>query len=103
MKPYLIRPDIINLTPILEAYGVTYDEVLSKSRTGRINEARMVAIYLMYENGYSQGLIAEQFNRERSTMSNAIKRIKAYCDSYPEFRQKIIDLEAKVFSKDAWN
>lgn len=60
-------------------YNVRWSEILGKNKTKRVTMARHVGMYLCIERcGMSQEEVGKMFDRERSTVPHAVKKIKAF-------------------------
>jgi len=86
-------------TAAARAYNVPLDTLCGKSRMATINKPRKIAIYLCRQSGLSLNEIGKFFNRDVSSVSNAIQSVKdklAEKDGYSfEFEIKDILAEAK--------
>lgn len=58
------------------AYQLPLDSLCGKGRMAPINRPRQIAIYLCRQAGFSLSEIGKFFNRDASSISNAIKNIK---------------------------
>ena len=80
------------------AYGVPLDSLCGKSRVAGVNKPRKIAIYLCRQSGLSLCEIGKFFNRDVSSISNAIQSVKnkLAADGYSfEFEIKDILMAAK--------
>ncbi len=70
-------------------FGLTRDDLTSKSRSRPLTTARHVAMYLLREcTGLSLIKIGEQFDRDHTTVLHGIKKIETLMrDRAPIFRQ----------------
>ena len=86
-------------TAAARAYNVPLDTLCGKSRMATINKPRKIAIYLCRQSGLSLSEIGKFFNRDASSISNAIQSVKnklAEKDGYSfEFEIKDILAAAK--------
>jgi len=86
-------------TAAARAYNVPLDTLCGKSRMATVNKPRKIAIYLCRQSGLSLCEIGKFFNRDVSSVSNAIQSVKnklAEKDGYSfEFEIKDILAEAK--------
>jgi len=86
-------------TAAARAYNVPLDTLCGKSRMATVNKPRKIAIYLCRQSGLSLNEIGKFFNRDVSSVSNAIQSVKnklAEKDGYSfEFEIKDILAEAK--------
>jgi len=86
-------------TAAARAYNVPLDTLCGKSRMATINKPRKIAIYLCRQSGLSLCEIGKFFNRDVSSISNAIQSVKnklAEKDGYSfEFEIKDILAVAK--------
>ncbi len=94
-KPVKIA-DVMDV--VANYYDVTVDQLKSKKRTQDLAFARQVAMYIVREKiGASLNQIGRAFgNRDHSTVSHAIQKIKKQYDSEPRFKGTIKDLLAEV-------
>ena len=79
---YMIAPGVKETISSLirqsrDRYGISYEEMQSKSRKDRVVEARMYAMYLIRKNfDYSLREIGLLFNRDHATVIHACKTIE---------------------------
>jgi chromosomal replication initiator protein len=59
------------------AYQIPLETMLGKGRMASINRPRQIAIYLCRQVGFSLSEVGKFFNRDVSSVSNAIKNIKS--------------------------
>jgi chromosomal replication initiator protein len=59
------------------AYQIPLETMLGKGRMASINRPRQIAIYLCRQAGFSLSEVGKFFNRDASSVSNAIKNIKS--------------------------
>lgn len=58
-------------------YGLTVDEVMSRSRTKTVFEARAIAVWVLRQrNGFSYPELGRMFGRDHNTMMNSIQRVE---------------------------
>jgi chromosomal replication initiation ATPase DnaA len=76
------------------AYNISLDSLCGKSRMAQVNKPRQIAIYLCRQTGLSLSEIGKFFNRDASSITNAIQTVKnkiAGADGYSfEFELKDI-------------
>lgn len=65
---------------VCEAYEITIEEMLSRSRRQKWAHPRMVAMALAREDGKRLAEIARAFKRDHSTIVHAIKKSKEFKD-----------------------
>ena len=58
------------------AYGIPVESLCGKSRMAKVNKPRQIAIYLSKQTGLSLSEIGKFFNRDASSVANAIQAIK---------------------------
>ena len=84
-----------------QAYNIPVDSLCGKSRIARVNKPRQIAIYLCKQTGHSLVEIGKFFNRDASTISNAIESVKSKItnENYYSFEFEINDIlsGAKAF------
>ena len=74
-------------------YGVDRNEVFSGARPSVIVEARHVA---MFVSPGSTVWLGQQFGRDHSSVVHARRKIRDWCDVYPDFKAKIEKLKEKI-------
>jgi len=84
--------DILN--KVCEKNNVTIDNIISKSRQGKIIQPRFIGMYLARQlTGFTTTEIGKEFgDRDHSTVLNAINKIEEDMKKNPEFREFIEDL-----------
>jgi len=58
------------------AYNIPLESLRGKSRMAKVNKPRQMAVYLCKQVGFSLSKIGEFFNRDASSIINAIQKIK---------------------------
>jgi chromosomal replication initiator protein len=58
------------------AYNIPVDSLCGKSRMAQVNKPRQIAIYISRQTGLSLSEIGKFFNRDASSVSNAIQAVK---------------------------
>ena len=94
-----IPPDLI-MQETASYFGLTRDDLVSKSRTRPLTNARHVAMYLMREcTGLSLIKIGEWFgNRDHTTVMHGIKKIEKDMRARGSTYRQVQDLTRKVRS-----
>lgn len=77
---------------VSEIYGISIDDILGKCRDGDIIIARHVAMHRLYtmepKSDIKRGTLARigrWFNRDHTTVLNALKKVKDYREIYEDF------------------
>ena len=96
------RPNHLNAKKIIDKtskyFGVSKDEILSKSRQKDINHARQTASYLMkYELKMSFPQIGKEFSRDHSTIMNGVSKIEKSIKLDAEIRSQIETLRDLIY------
>jgi len=63
-------------TAAARAYNIPVDSLYGKSRMAAVNKPRQIAIYLCKQTGLSLSEIGKFFNRDASSIANAIQSVK---------------------------
>ncbi len=58
------------------AYGIPVESLCGKSRIAKVNKPRQIAIYLSKQTGLSLSEIGKFFNRDASSVANAVQAVK---------------------------
>lgn len=74
---------------VITHYGFSLKDLKSKNKKGKLPEARSV-IYYLSQWHYNQEFIAKQFNRDRSSISVAIKKITFQKKHYNNIQNNIL-------------
>ncbi len=78
-------------------YGVTENEIKSKSRRREITNARHVSIYFIRKfTGYSLKQIANIFGRDHTTIMSSLEGTEQKIVQEPFFEREIIELETDI-------
>ncbi|MPM08723.1 Chromosomal replication initiator protein DnaA [bioreactor metagenome] len=80
---------------VAKKYGVSIDDLKSRSRLGNISEARQISMYLMREHKWSLAAIGAWFNRDHATAMNAVMVVQNRIDTNKEFRIEMRILRAE--------
>ncbi len=103
MKPILISEDDLTiqqkLSQILpQHFGLTFEEVRSRSRKKDVSYARNLYCYFMRKRTiYSLEKIGEILNeRDYSTIIGSVKAVKGMADVYPQVRDDIKQIDQKL-------
>ena len=86
---------------VVEHYGFTLKQLKSKSKKGKLPEARSI-IYYLSEPHYKQEFIAKEFGRDRSSISVAIKKVKFQKKHYKNLQTNIFKV-VEIMSKPLEN
>ena len=91
--------DVINA--VADYYGLTRQQLISKSRTKHIATARHIAMYLCRKNlDVSYLKIGEEFgNRDHSTVLTACDKVSKLVKDNESYRKAVADIESKLFNK----
>ncbi len=103
---YLVAPgmktqreiEIANIiTSVCDYFGIATEVLRSRSRVGKISEARFIAYYL--SNKYTLGRTGEMakiFDRDRTTIMYGIETVKGWRKIYANINTDIINIESKL-------
>ena len=96
------RPNHLNSKKIIDKtakyFGVSKEDILSKSRQKDINHARQTACYLMkYELKMSFPQIGKEFSRDHSTIMNGVSKIEKSIKLDAEIRSQIEGLRDLIY------
>jgi len=81
-------------------FGLTREDLISKSRSRPLTTARHVAMYLTRENtGLSLIKIGETFNRDHSTVMHGISKIEALMRERGSIYRQVQDLTRAIRSE----
>ena len=88
---------VINV--VAEYYDLTPEELVGKSRTGKIALARHIAMYIIRQNlDVSLMKIGEMFGgRDHTTVINAISNVDKELTTDAQLKHAIEDLEKRIF------
>ncbi len=79
---------------VASTYGVTADQMKSERRDANINDARQTAMYIILDmTGMSQQSIGEIFNRNHSTVNNALKNVNNKIATDSRYKNLIDDIK----------
>jgi chromosomal replication initiator protein len=86
---------------VADYYGLTKQQLISKSRTSNIANARQIAMYLCrYLIDLPFVKIGDEFGkRDHSTVMSACKKVEAKLKKEDFYRQAINELEKQIKSK----
>jgi chromosomal replication initiator protein len=91
-----IRPDTI-LEETAEYFGLSRDDLISKSRSRPLTTARHVAMYLLREfTGLSLIRIGEHFKRDHTTVLHGIKKIEGLMPARGSTYKQVQELTKKI-------
>jgi len=90
--------DIIKI--VIDYYGLTKYQLLSKTRTKNIADARHIAMYLCKKHlDISYDKIGDEFgHRDHSTVLNAYLKIDQLVKKNENYKKAIFELEQKIFN-----
>jgi chromosomal replication initiator protein len=80
-KDHVIKSAIMN---VCKDYKITFDEMMSGSRKRIIVLPRMVLMYKLNKAGFSLSEVGAIFNRDHTTVLNAVRKIEAQKDLYDD-------------------
>lgn len=69
---------------VCKDYKITFEDMMSGSRKRSISLPRMVLMYKLYQTGFTLTEVGAIFNRDHTTVINAIKKIEAQKDLYDD-------------------
>ena len=69
---------------VCKDYKITFEEMMSGSRKRSISLPRMVLMYKLYQTGFTLTEVGAIFNRDHTTVINAIRKIEAQKDLYDD-------------------
>lgn len=80
-KDQIIKTAIMG---VCKDYKISYEDMMSGSRRRTIVLPRMVLMYKLYQTGFTMTEVGAIFNRDHTTVLNAIRRIEAQKDLYDD-------------------
>ena len=80
-KDQVIKTAIIT---VCKDYNISYEDIMSRSRKRSIVLPRMVLMYKLYQTGFTLTEVGAIFNRDHTTVINAIRKIEAQKDLYDD-------------------
>jgi hypothetical protein len=87
---------------VAEQFGISpvHLRFNTKSRKREIKNARQVCMYFMFIEGHKRLIdVAVAFNKkEHSTVINAIKKTEDYCDTEPDYRDRVSHIRDMIRS-----
>jgi chromosomal replication initiator protein len=69
---------------VCKDYKITFEDMMSGSRKRTIVLPRMVLMYKLYQTGFTLTEVGAIFNRDHTTVINAIRKIEAQKDLYDD-------------------
>lgn len=69
---------------VCKDYKISFEEMMSGSRKRSISLPRMVLMYKLYQTGFTLTEVGAIFNRDHTTVINAIRKIEAQKDLYDD-------------------
>jgi chromosomal replication initiator protein len=69
---------------VCKDYKITFEDMMSGSRKRVIVLPRMVLMYKLYQTGFTLTEVGAIFNRDHTTVINAIRKIEAQKDLYDD-------------------
>ena len=69
---------------VCKDYKITFEDMMSGSRKRSISLPRMVLMYKLYQTGFTLAEVGAIFNRDHTTVINAIRKIEAQKDLYDD-------------------
>ena len=71
-------------------FGISLEEMQSRSREKEIVTARQIAMYFMYYSGkYSLGTVGKFFDRDHTTVIHSLNQVKNFMETEPDFNELI--------------
>jgi chromosomal replication initiator protein len=67
---------------VCKDYKISFEDMMSGSRRRTIVLPRMVLMYKLYQTGFTLTEVGALFNRDHTTVINAIRKIEAQKDLY---------------------
>jgi len=80
-KDQVIKTAIVR---VCKDYKITFEDMMSGSRKRTIVLPRMVLMYKLYQTGFTLTEVGAIFNRDHTTVINAIRQIEAQKDLYDD-------------------
>jgi chromosomal replication initiator protein len=69
---------------VCKDYKIAFEDMMSGSRRRTIVLPRMVLMYKLYQTGFTLTEVGTIFNRDHTTVINAIRKIEAQKDLYDD-------------------
>ena len=69
---------------VCKDYKITFEDMMSGSRKRSISLPRMVLMYKLYQTGFTLTEVGAIFNRDHTTVINAIRKIEVQKDLYDD-------------------
>jgi chromosomal replication initiator protein len=69
---------------VCKDYKITFEDMMSGSRKRTIVLPRMVLMYKLYQTGFTLTEVGAIFNRDHTTVINAVRKIEAQKDLYDD-------------------
>jgi len=69
---------------VCKDYKISFEDMMSGSRKRTIVLPRMVLMYKLYQTGFTLTEVGAIFNRDHTTVINAIRKIEAQKDLYDD-------------------
>lgn len=100
LKPRITLEHVLNVTA--EHHAVTAKELIGKQRTGRINHARQIAMYLAREiTDYSLPQIGDAFGgRSHTTVLHGYNKVAEMMEEDENFRYELMALREHILKAD---
>lgn len=88
---------------VAEKMGVTLQQLNSRCRLKDIALARQIAMFYSYCEGLTRQEVGKKFERNRSNVTHAVRRIKEWRECDPEVRSMLegIEDEYPALKKDS--
>jgi chromosomal replication initiation ATPase DnaA len=87
-----IPPEILAVS---EATGVSVSDIIGRSRTVIVSDARRIAAHLMWQRGLTMEVIGRAFNRTHGAVSFGISRLAELRSVDPKLDALVTRLETK--------
>ncbi|MCD8109444.1 MAG: chromosomal replication initiator protein DnaA [Clostridiales bacterium] len=96
-KPREITPQLI-IEVVSEHFGITVDQIMSKSRSSNVTKPRQIAMYLCKNmTGHTLDSIGQLLGkRDHSTIINGIKKVTDEMSADTEFKQTVETIRKKI-------
>jgi chromosomal replication initiation ATPase DnaA len=84
---------------VCEFYKAPYSKLFEKTRKREISGPRQVCMFLATILTKRSGIaIGKHFNRTDATVIHAVKTVKGFMDTYPEYKRNISDLAQNIIN-----
>jgi chromosomal replication initiation ATPase DnaA len=87
------------LDGVAATFGITREQLLSRSKYGRFSEARKVAYYLLRKSDYSTTEVGEIMHRDHSTVIVGSQKVEARMEASTPYALTIQRLRAGLWEE----